>query len=210
MRANRRCAAFLLLLLAASTPLWARSPADDDSQVDYGPLGKGQVQVSFLQAPTGAVVLEMSTDLEAVAGLVAATADRNLVAIVSGDAQGSARRALAGLAAEAKLEIGGASLAGQRPQVVLPSSLAGEKEIRLTLISRAGKSYPMLFQAADFAGLRLTVSFNGLGGNCRDITLNCSNGCQKTVNCCSILSCSSCTPCEILCGQSCLPIKPAD
>jgi hypothetical protein len=206
----KRCSVLLLsLLLTASTPLLA-SPPGDDSQVDYGPLGKGQVQVSFLQAPTGAVVLEMSTDLEAVAGMVAATADRNLVAIVSGESRGSARRALAGLEAEAKLEIGGASLAGQRPQVVLPSSLAGETEIRLTLISQEGKSYPMVFQAADFAGLRLTVSFNGLGGNCRDITLMCSNGCQKTVNCCSILSCSSCTPCEIIRGQGCLPIKPAE
>lgn len=180
-----------------------------DSAVDYGPLGRGKVQVSFLKAASGAVVLDLSTDLEQVAGVLVTADGRNLVAITSGDAAGRARRQLAGLEAEMKLEIGGANLAGERPQVVLPADLKGTREVRLTLFAQDGTRYPLAIQANDFVGLTVAAAFNGLSGNCKDVTIECSSGCKKTVNCCSMLICATCTPCDVLCGQSCLPVTPS-
>jgi predicted secreted protein len=200
----------LAMLLAGGL---AMASAEDqealDSAVDYGPLGRGRVQVSFLKAASGAVVLDLSTDLEQVAGVLVTADGRNLVAITSGDAQGRARRQLAGLEAEMKLEIGGSSLAGERPQAVLPADLKGAREVRLTLFAQDGTRYPLAIQANDFVGLTVAAAFTGLSGNCKDVTIECSNGCKKTVNCCSMLICATCTPCDVLCGQSCLPATPA-
>lgn len=209
MRIAKTKRIFVLMLGLLSARLsFAQSTADPD--VDYGPLGKGTFEVSFQQAPSGDVVLELSTDLAPVVGIVAGTDGRNLVAVISGDAQGRARHVLAGVEAETKLEIGGSTLAGQRPQVVLPSDLHGVKKVRLTLIGQDGKKYPLVFQGSDLQGAKITTSFSGLAGNCHEVSLTCSNGCKKSETCCSLLVCVGCTKCEILCGQSCLPASPAE
>ena len=81
--------------------------------------------------------------------------------------------------------------------------------MRLTLFGQDGGSYPLVISASDLVGTTVKATFSGLTGNCKDVTVTCANGCKKTVNCCSIMLCATCTPCDILCGQLCLPATPS-
>jgi hypothetical protein len=203
------CLTIFLLSPFASGAARAQGSSPSFSGVDYGPLGQGTVHISFLRGKRGDVV-ELGTSLDSVVGIVLTvpSTQRNLVALVSHRAEGAAKAYLSGLQVDATLMIDAPSLAGQRPQVLLQSSLAAVHQIEIMLVGQDGQRYPLVFDSQDFAGQTIDTAFSGAAGECHEITLSCSNGCNTTVNCCSVVSCSTCSPCGIVCGSTCLQAAP--